>query len=524
MTSAAVRRSMSLAITVMVAAGFLRGGGVSAAVDLPLIDAVRAGDVERTRALIADGVDVDTSDGDGTTALHWAALSDDVETGRALIEAGARFEAANRFDATPLALAAENGSAAFIELLLDAGADPDAATPEGETALMTVARTGRADAMQLLLDRGADPNPAEGWRGQTALMWASAENNLAAAETLLAGGADVHARSTGGFSPLMFAVRAGYLDMTRLLVEAGASAEETLFDGTSALVLAAKNGHYELGAYLLDAGADPDADDQGWTALHEVKWTRRPNLGFNNPPPIVTGSMSDLEFIRKLAAHGADLNARMTKEPQNRYRNVLNRIGSTPFLLAAKAADVEMMRLLVELGADPQLPNEDGTSPLMVAAGVGIWAVGESPGTNEEALEAVVRAGARRRRHHHRRQRRHCPARRHHPRVRAAGPLPSRRGRRHRGDQREGLDPVPHRQGRLLFQHRQTLGRDGDAAARARRRPVQRHRRRQHHLRLVHRRLGRARRALIARKPGRVPRSSCAPPGFTGYASLAIIV
>ena len=390
MTRSAVRRGVSVAIMLAAATAFFAGAGVAAAaVDLPLIDAVRAGDVERARALIADGVDVDTSDGDGTTALHWAALNDDVETAQALIAAGARVEASNRFGATPLALGAENGSPAFLDLLLNAGADPNAALPEGETALMTVSRTGRADAARLLLDRGADPNRAEGWRGQTALMWASAENNLAAAETLLAGGADVHARSTGGFSPLMFAVRAGYLDMTRLLIEAGASAEETLFDGTSALVLAAKNGHYELGAYLLDAGADPDADDQGWTALHEVKWTRRPNLGFNNPPPIVTGSMSDLEFIRKLAAHGADLNARMTKEPQNRYRNVLNRIGSTPFLLAAKAADVEMMRLLVELGADPLMPNEDATAPLMVAAGVGIWAVGESPGTNEEALEAV---------------------------------------------------------------------------------------------------------------------------------------
>ena len=390
MTRSAVGRGVGVAIMLAAAAAFFAGAGVAAAaVDLPLIDAVRAGDIERARALIADGVDVDTSDGDGTTALHWAALNDDVSAAQALIAAGAQVEASNRFGATPLALAAENGSPAFLDLLLDAGADPNAALPEGETALMTVSRTGRADAARLLLDRGADPNRAEGWRGQTALMWASAENNLAAAETLLAGGADVHARSTGGFSPLMFAVRAGYLDMTRLFIEAGASAEETLFDGTSALVLATKNGHYELGAYLLDAGADPDADDQGWTALHEVKWTRRPNLGFNNPPPIVTGSMSDLEFIRKLAAHGADLNARMTKEPQNRYRNVLNRIGSTPFLLAAKAADIEMMRLLVELGADPQLPNEDGTSPLMVAAGVGIWAVGESPGTNDEAIEAV---------------------------------------------------------------------------------------------------------------------------------------
>ena len=391
MTSAAVRRGLSGAIPFVVAAVLLATatGADAAAVDLPLSDAVRAGDAERARLLIADGVDVSGRDGEGTTALHWAALNDDVETAKLLIAAGARVAAANRFDATPLALAAENGSTAFLELLLDAGADPDAATPEGETALMTVARSGRADAVRLLLDRGADPNRAEGWRGQTALMWASAENNLAATEALLAGGANVHARSTGGFSPLMFAVRGGYRDMTRLLIEAGASPEETLFDGTSALVLATKNGHYELGAYLLDAGADPNADDQGWTALHEIKWTRRPNLGFNNPPPIVTGSMSDLEFIRKLAAHGADLNARMTKEPQNRYRNVLNRIGSTPFLLAAKAADVEMMRLLVELGADPLLPNEDGTTPLMVATGVGIWAVGESPGTNEEALEAV---------------------------------------------------------------------------------------------------------------------------------------
>ena len=389
MTRSTARRVVGIAAAVVMAAAFPAGADAAAAVDLPLIDALRAGDAGRARALIADGVDVDGRDGDGTTALHWAALHDDVETGRALIAAGARAEAANRFDATPLALAAENGSAAFIELLLDAGADPDAATPEGETALLTVARTGRADAVRLLLDRGADPNRAEGWRGQTALMWAAAEDNLAAAEALLAGGANVHERSTGGFSPLTFAVRAGHLDMTRLLVESGASPEETLFDGTSALVLATRNGHYELGAYLLDAGADPNADDQGWTALHEIKWTRRPNLGFNNPPPLVTGSTSDLEFVRTLAAHGADLDARMTKEPNNRYRNVLNRIGSTPFLLAAKAADVELMRLLVELGADPLLPNEDGTTPLMVAAGVGIWAVGESPGTNEEALAAV---------------------------------------------------------------------------------------------------------------------------------------
>ena len=359
------------------------------ALDLPLHEAVVAGDLDRVRVLIADGVDVNTVDGDGTTALHWAAHHDDLESGRELLNAGADPTLANQFGAQPIALASENGSAKFIQLLLDAGANPNAASPEGETVLMTATRTGGAPAVRLLLRHKANPDIAEGWRGQTALMWAAAENNLDVAHALSSAGADIHARSTGGFSPLMFAVRAGHLDMARLLVDAGANPEETLFDGTSALVLAAKNGHYELGNFLLERGADPNADDQGWTALHEVKWTRRPNLGFNNPPPIVTGSMQDVDFVRALAAHGADLDRRMTKEPNNRYRNVLNRIGATPFLLAAKAADVEMMRLLVELGADPSVPNEDGTTPLMVAAGVGIWAVGESPGTNEEALAAV---------------------------------------------------------------------------------------------------------------------------------------
>ena len=242
----------------------------------------------------------------------------------------------------------------------------------------------------MLLDHGADPNVSEQWRGQTALMWAAVENNIAAADALLDGGANVHSRSTGGFSPLLFAVRAGHIDMVRTLLAAGASAEETLLDGTSALVLATKNAHYELGALLLVAGANPNADDQGWTALHELKWTRRPNLGFNNPPPPDDSERcltSSLSACSRSTVRISD--SRQTKEPRNGYRNVLNRIGSTPFLLAAKAADVELMRLLVALGADPLLPNEDGTTPLMVAAGVGIWAVGESPGTNEETLQAL---------------------------------------------------------------------------------------------------------------------------------------
>ena len=364
-------------------------GAVAAPVDVPLVDAVRSGDVNHLRALLAGHVDVNSADGDGTTALHWAAHLDRLESARLLIEAGADGSVENRFGVTALMLASESASAAVVDVLVQGGADPNSGGSDGETALMTAARTGRADVVRVLLGHGADPNLHESWRGQTALMWAAIENNVSTTELLIGAGADVHARSSGGFSALLFAVRAGHIGMTNTLLAAGASAGETLFDGTSALVLATKNAHYEIGALLLKAGADPNADDQGWTALHEVKWTRRPNLGFNNPPPITTGSVSDLEFVRTLTEHGANLDARMTKEPRNGYRNVLNRIGSTPFLLAAKAADVELMRLLVELGANPLLANEDGTTPLMAAAGVGIWAVGESPGTNEEALAAV---------------------------------------------------------------------------------------------------------------------------------------
>lgn len=380
------RAALALLLTVLAVA---RLGAAPPADETPLIDAVKSGDKNQIRALLADQVDVNATDGDGTTALHFAVHDGDLGTANLLLAGGAYVDTPNRFGAIPLALAAESGSAEIIGALLEAGADANGVAAEGETVLMTAARTGQAQAVRMLLDHGADPNVSEQWRGQTALMWAAVENNIEAADALLDGDANIHARSTGGFSPLLFAVRAGHIDMVRTLLAAGASPEETLLDGTSALVLATKNAHYELGALLLAAGANPNADDQGWTALHELKWTRRPNFGRDNPPPLTTGTMSDLEFVRVLAEHGANLDSRQTKEPGNGYRNVLNRIGSTPFLLAAKAADVELMRLLVALGADSLLPNEDGTTPLMVAAGVGIWAVGESPGTNEEALEAV---------------------------------------------------------------------------------------------------------------------------------------
>ncbi len=326
---------------------------------------------------------------DDAAPLHRAAHAGEAVEVARLLDGGADPDATTRLGVTPLALAAGGGHAAAVEVLLTAGADPNRASPQGETPLMIAARTGVVDSVGALLRRGARVDAREGWRGQTALMWAAAEGHPAVFAPLVASGADVDARSDGGFTPLAFAVRAGHGDAVEALVAAGADVDRTLPDGTSPLHLAVINANYDVALQLLAHGADPTAAEPGWTPLHQLVWTRRPNRHYNNPAAFPTGTVSDLELARALVAHGADVNARQTAEPRDGYRNMLNRSGATPFLLAAKAVDLEMMHLLLELGADPLLANEDGTTALLVAAGVGIWSASESPGSAAEALDAV---------------------------------------------------------------------------------------------------------------------------------------
>jgi ankyrin repeat protein len=366
----------------------LLGAGPSA--DVTLVQAVKTGSVETVRAMVKAKADANSMEPDGTTALHWAAQSGNAEMVDLLIRSGAKVAAANRYGMTPLALACTTGNAAVVERLLAAGADPNSALADGETALMIAARSGSAETIKALVARGATVKAREHRKGQTALMWAAAENNVAAIRALVEAGADINERSSGGsFTPYLFAVRAGHIDAARALVEAGVDVNQSLTDGTSALVLAVVNAHYELAGALLDKGANPNADKQGWTALHQIAWSRRHNAGFNLPGPVATGGLDSLELVRKLVQKGADVNARMTKEPRDGNRNQLNRIGSTAFLMAAKSDDVPLMRALLENGADPSLTTNRGTTALMAAAGVGIWAPGENPGTHEEALAAV---------------------------------------------------------------------------------------------------------------------------------------
>lgn len=403
MTESNTHPSTAGILPILLAVSFVSG---AAAQSPPLVDAVRGGDRDTVSTLLRQpGIDVNAAQADGMTALHWAAHLDALEAARLLLRAGADVNAANAFGVTPLRLAATNGSAAMLEVLLAAGADPDAAIGDGETALMTVARTGNVDAMRVLLEHGADVDAAlQG--GQTALMWAAGEGHAAAVRALIAAGGDVGARTDaevprsfrrtpiGGFTALLFAARAGHVDVVRTLLESGADLHDELPDGTGALILAATNAHYELGLFLVDQGIDPNqgvADDTeiGYTALHAISWVRKPPYGYNPPGPVNRGSVEDLDFVRQMVARGADVNARMIEDPNTRFRKGYSWIGATPLLMAAKVADAPLVRVLLELGADPTLTTEESTTLLMVAAGVGIASPGEDGGTEAEAFECM---------------------------------------------------------------------------------------------------------------------------------------
>jgi ankyrin repeat protein len=196
-----------------------------------------------------------------------------------------------------------------------------------------------------------------------------------------------------GFTALLFAVRAGSIEGTRALLDAGADINDKLSDGEGALVVATANAHWELASFLLDRGADPNAAGAGWNALHQTIHSRRPNLGYT-PGPVPTGSVDSINVIKKMIARGVNLDARMTKNGmKDGQRNRVNRLGTTAFFLAAKNVDVEAMKVLADGGADARIPSADGTTPLMVAAGLHMWYVGEDggslPGQEGEAVEAV---------------------------------------------------------------------------------------------------------------------------------------
>jgi uncharacterized protein len=373
---------------------------VSAATDLRLIEAIKTRNAQAVQSLIKQKVDVNARQGDGATALHWAIHLSDTNTVDLLLRAGARTDVADDTGVTPLYLACLNRQGALVERLLQSRANPNTSLVSGETVLMTCARTGEAAGVKALLARGASVNTKEPGHDQTALMWAAAQGHPEAIDALLRGGADVRARSRsyiqtvtsevtqragreelnydvprGGSTAILFAARSGNVESARLLIAAGADVNDALPDGASTLVVAAHSGNDGVAKLLLETGADANGAEVGYTALHAAVLR------------------SDLDLVKALLAHQADPNTPLTKgTPVRRnsqdFELPKTLIGATPYLLAAKFLEADIMRALAAAGADTRRPMKDGATPLMAAVGMGITAPtqDEKRGTDRRGL------------------------------------------------------------------------------------------------------------------------------------------
>ncbi|QDU89817.1 Ankyrin repeats (3 copies) [Pirellulimonas nuda] len=366
----------------------------------PLADAAEAGDWPLVRRLLDQGADVRQAQPDGMIALHWAALHGRTELLQPLVDAGADVNATTQYQVTPLSIACTHPSSDAVAVLLAAGAKADFTAPGGETPLMIAARAGAADSIKRLLAHGVAIDAADK-SGQTALMWAAAEGNVEAVDALIEAGADLKAASDGGFTAMMFAARDGRPGVVRRLIAAGVDVNAAIAEkpageraprkGASALIFAVESGHYELAMELVAAGADPNDQRNGFAPLHILSWVRKPDSGDSpsgDPPPRGSGSLTDLQFVHALVAAGADVNARL--ENGNGGRAQLTPRGATPLLYASRTADLPLMKTLVELGGDPSIPNADGCTTMMAAAGVGVRSVDEEAGTEPEVLETVA--------------------------------------------------------------------------------------------------------------------------------------
>jgi len=421
----------------------LMGVGAAAAnEDLRLVDAVKNQDSQRVRALLGQQSDVNVRSEDGSTALLWAAHWNDVQTAALLIRAGADANVANDFRMTPLSQACTNASSALVDLLLKAGANPNTPIATGETPIMTCARTGNVDAVRMLFVHGADVNAKEPTQNQTAAMWAAAERHTQVLRTLIEVKADLKAHTKTGFTPLHFAARVGDLESARMLLDAGVDVNiryqrdaesgrgrgaaeagaggraaapgragtargaagggagaraDSTFPGSTPLLVATVRGHVPLALFLLDHGADPNVMDAGFTPLFWAAGTwenglSNPVYGFVDPVGGIPDRDAKLRLVTALLAHGANPNLQMRARPPGYggtgtggYNDA---VGATAFIVAANAADVEMMRILLAAGADPHLVTKTNSNALLAATGLN-RGIGEIVDDEDRAIAAV---------------------------------------------------------------------------------------------------------------------------------------
>lgn len=377
-----------------------------------LVSAVKANQQATAKVLLDSKIDANAGEADGTTALQYAVMNNNADLVTALLRKGANVNARNRYGITAIYLAAQNGNAGMIDQLLQAGASANEEFREGETVLMTAARTGDYASVETLLKAGARVDARETWHGQTALMWAVAQKHATLIPLLLKHGANINALSNietwerqvtdeprdkwlppGGMSPLLFAAREDCLACIDPLLQAGAAIDATTPKGISSLLIAIINGHYDVAYKLAEAGANVNVnDDTNRSPLYAavdfniMRESNRPS------PDVFTNDHTAFDLIGLLLAKGADVNVQLSKAPP--FRLKLDRgtdsmlvAGTTPFLRAAKSADIAVMKLLLAHGANAKLGTVQGHNPLMTAADQGTK---ESDTTGRYKTEAQI--------------------------------------------------------------------------------------------------------------------------------------
>jgi uncharacterized protein len=413
---------------------FLTSPALAADRDTRLADAAMNRDAAAVRALLQQkNVDVNAPGRDGTPALHWTIRVDDLETAGQLLRAGADPKLVTRYGVTPMSVAASNGSAAMLKLLLESGADPNAPDGAGDTPLMAAAQVGSLDSVKALLAAGATLDARDKTFQQTALMAAIRANQTEIVRYFIQQGASVNAQTRtgdaprwvlpnsvpgfghgigiirggipergsrylipGAMTPLLYAARDGRLTSATLLLDAGANIEQADANGITPLLAAIGNNHPDLARMLVDRGANVNVIDWYgraplWTAV-EAR-----NMDFDNNTFVNNVDRAPLlDLIKVLLDKGAAVNARTKESPPIRRQMLattgtlewVDFTGQTPFIRAALAGDVTVMKLLLAKGADPKIPTFGGTTALMAAAGVN-WVVDQ---TADEGAKALLEA------------------------------------------------------------------------------------------------------------------------------------
>ena len=300
--------------------------------DSPVADAAMDGDIEAVRALLTEGADVNAPQGDGMTALHWAAEAGDVEMVGMLLYAGANLQGVTRLgDYTPLHLASKAGKDRVVARLLEAGADPSAYTTTGDvTPLHFAAASGSVPTVEALLDHGADVDVTESVRGQTPLMLAAGRNRVAVVQLLLDQGADP--------SILTYVV------------------------DIPALQRADREASGRRNRVLETFKEEQAPDDLGWRpdsrqvqAAVQAAWSGEPPELTDDDPPEDDGSYT-------VAVGDPEV------RPRSFAENVGGQGGFTALIHAAREGHVESAIALLDAGADiDQLSGGDHSSPLLIA-------------------------------------------------------------------------------------------------------------------------------------------------------------